>query len=470
MKWKLTFRFLATVISVVIIVVFINIIVAISVFIGQYSYNQNNDLLKNFGPEDFVRNFKNYVLSSEENVYVSEEGKQILDNEKAWIQVLDEYGREVYHYKKPKNARLKYTPVEIVSAYKYRAGLDIRSTMFIGEKIIRDRSYSYIIGLPMKKFDKRVFVYDINRMAKFIKISIMSIIFIDGIIALFFGYLFSRGLTKPLTNIINGVEKLGNGNYNVYYRPKGIYRDVYSNVNNLSDILKNNESQRKKLEQMREEWIANISHDIKTPLASIKGYAEILSDDEYEFSKEEIQSYAETINKKSNYIKELVDDLNLTTKLKNKASMLDKKEINLVKLVRRTVIDILNDPKYSDRDINFICKESVIHKEVDDILIKRVINNLLYNALIHNNHNVKIEVKVIKDEKAHIFVTDNGKGMNPEELKHIFDRYYRGTNTGESHKGSGLGMAIAKDIVKAHGGDIKISSTLGSGTKAEVIL
>jgi len=60
--------------------------------------------------------------------------------------------------------------------------------------------------------------------------------------------------------------------------------------------------------------------------------------------------------------------------------------------------------------------------------------------------------------------------MNPEELKHIFDRYYRGTNTGESHKGSGLGMAIAKDIVKAHGGDIKISSTLGSGTKAEVIL
>lgn len=470
MKWKLTFRFVATVILVVIIVVFINIIAVISVFIGQYSYNQNNDLLKNFGPEDFVRNFKNYVLSSEENVYVSEEGKQILDNTKAWIQILDEDGKEVYHYKKPKNARLKYTPVEIVSAYKYRAGLNIRSTMFIGEKIIRDKSYSYIIGLPMKRYDKKVFVYDISSMGKFVKISTMSIIFIDAIIALFFGYLFSRGLTKPLTNIINGVEKLGNGDYSVYYPPKGIYRDVYHNINNLSYTLKSNERERNKLDKMREEWIANISHDIKTPLASIKGYAEILGDEDYEFSKEEIQSYVETINKKSNYIKELVDDLNLTTKLKNRTSMLDKKEINLVKLVRETVIELLNDPKYRDRDINFICKEGVIQKEVDDILIKRVINNLLYNALIHNEHNVKIEVKVIKDDKVHIFIKDNGKGMNPEELEHIFDRYYRGTNTGESHKGSGLGMAIAKDIVKAHGGNIKISSALGEGTKAEVIL
>lgn len=470
MKWKLTLRFVSTVIAVVIIVVLINIISLIALFIGNARHNQDQKILTGLGAENFVRNFNHYILSSGQNVYVSDEGKKALDVKETWIQVLDKDGREIYHYKRPENVPLKYTPFQIVNGYKYQGGIGSASTIFVGEKTVGDKQYSYIIGFPMKEVEKQVLIYNTDELGNFIKNSAMIILLIDSVIALFFGYLFSKGLTKPLGNIINGVEKLGEGDYGVCYIPKGIYRDVYHNLNNLSDTLKSNERERKKLDQMREEWIANISHDIKTPLASIKGYAEILSDDEYEFSKEEIKSYAEIMHKKSNYIKDLVDDLNLTTKLKNKTSMINKKEINLVKLVRETVIDILNDPKYSDSHINFISEENVILKEVDNILIKRVINNLLYNALIHNDSKVKIEVKVIKDEKVHIFVKDNGKGIRPEELKYIFDRYYRGTNTGERHKGSGLGMAIAKEVVKAHGGDVKISSTLGAGTEIEVVL
>ncbi|MBF8983716.1 HAMP domain-containing histidine kinase [Lutibacter sp. B2] len=470
MKWKLTFRFVATIISVVIIVILINIVAATMVFFIRDNIARENNKFWEFGPEVFVRKFHNYVLSNGENVYVSDDGKKILDGTKTWIQVLDEDGREVYHYKRPENIPLKYTPFQIVHGYKYQGGIGSASTIFIGEKNVGDKQYSYIIGFPMKKVEKKVLIYSADEIGGFIKNVTMIVLLIDSIIALFFGYLFSRRLTKPLVNIINGVEKLGVGEYDVYYDPKGIYRDVYHNLNTLTDTLNSNKIERMKINQMREEWIANISHDVKTPLASIKGYAEILSDDEYEFSKEEIKSYAEIMHKKSNYINELVDDLNLTTKLKNKNSMLDKKETNLVKLVRETVIDILNDPNYSERDIKFISEENVILKEVDNILIKRVINNLLYNALIHNNDKVKIEVTVIKDERVHIFVKDHGKGIKAEELKYIFDRYYRGTNTGKRHKGSGLGMAIAKEIVQAHGGDIKINSMLGAGTEIEVIL
>ncbi|WFD10235.1 sensor histidine kinase [Tepidibacter hydrothermalis] len=471
MKWKLTLSFVSTVISVVIIVMIINIgAIAIVFFSGHNKNNKDKDFLTELRIEDFVRSFKNNILVTEENIYLSDEGKKQLDNNQTWIQILDENGKEIYSYKRPQGNPIKYTPFQLVHGYKYRGGIGSASTVFIGEKTIEGKQYSYIIGFPMRKVEKHILIYNTDEMGAFMKNAVVTVLFIDSIIALFFGYLFSRRLTKPLGNIITGVERLGDGDYDIYYKPKGIYNNIYHNLNNLSDTLKRNEIERKKLDKMREDWIANISHDIKTPLASIKGYAEILSDDEYEFSKEEILSYADVIHKKSNYINELVNDLNLTTKLKNENSIINKKEINLVKLVRESVIDILNDPKYSDSDIDFICGENIILKDIDNILIKRVINNLLYNCLIHNDAKVSIEVKIIKDEKVHIFVKDNGKGIGPEDIKYIFDRYYRGTNTGERHKGSGLGMAIAKEIVKAHGGDIKINSKLGQGTQIEVIL
>jgi signal transduction histidine kinase len=149
---------------------------------------------------------------------------------------------------------------------------------------------------------------------------------------------------------------------------------------------------------------------------------------------------------------------------------LNKKHTNVVSLVRGVVIDILNNPQNSNVDIDFSATREVIDIDIDEILIKRVITNILYNAIVHNDENVAIEVKVEKKDRVHIFIKDNGKGIQEEELKYIFERYYRGTNTGKRHKGSGLGMAIAKDIVETHGGVINVESELLEGTKVEIIL
>ena len=277
-------------------------------------------------------------------------------------------------------------------------------------------------------------------------------------------------MTRPVNNIINGVLILSDGKYNLELSEKGIYTGVYRNLNNLSSTLRSNEIERKKLDQMREEWISNMSHDIKTPLVSIKGYAELLSSDEYDLSKEEINQYSKIIESKSNYIKELVDDLNLTTRLKNKVLKLNKKKVNMVRLARNAVIDILNDPKNAKVDIDFNCDNEVIEVFVDDILITRTIKNLVYNAIVHNKDGVNIKVLVEKKDNLKIVISDNGKGIRPEELNLIFERYYRGANTGKGHEGSGLGMAIANDIVKAHDGEIKVLSELGRGTEIEINL
>ena len=303
----------------------------------------------------------------------------------------------------------------------------------------------------------------------YIKYAIISILIVDFIIAIIFGYIFSKGITKPVKAIIDGVDHLYNGDYEVYFKEKGIYKNVLKKLNSLSYKLKENELERKKIDKMRDEWIANISHDIKTPLSSIKGYAEFLEQD-YDFSSEDIKSFAGIINNKSDHIKELVEELNLSMKLKNNESILKKEKVNIVSLVKNSVIDILNDSKYSKVDIKFECSEDKIFIDIDKVLMQRVLNNLIYNALVHNDKNISIVVSVYKKDKIYISISDNGKGISEKDLENVFDRYYRGTNTGEAHKGSGLGMSIAKEIVNAHNGDITISSILGKGTDINITL
>lgn len=470
MNWKITGRFIVTVVSVAIIVIVINIIGgAVLIFSGGRNNIGITKDISYSSAEDFTREFQEYLIENNNKIYINSNGEKILREKEAWIQVLDEEGNEIYNYQKPAKAKSHYTPAELIDTYKY-ISIDTMSTIFVSEKKLGNKNYSYIIGFPPERIRRNVISYDVYSLGNDLKFGMYIILVIDTIIALLFGYLFSRRLTKPLVNIIKDVKNLSEGEYNLKREERGIYKEVYCNVNNLSSKLRSNEEERKKLDKMREEWISNISHDIKTPLVSIKGYAEILSSEDYEYTKEEVKEYSKIIEDKSNYIKDLIDDLNLSTRLKNKALALNLKNTNIVSLARGVVIDILNNPETSNVNIDFSALREVIEKDVDEILIKRVITNILYNAIVHNDKNVNIEVKVEKRDRVHISIIDNGKGIKEEELKHIFERYYRGTNTGKRHKGSGLGMAIAKDIVKAHDGIINIESEFGVGTKIEIIL
>ena len=468
MKWKITLRYVVSIICVVMIVTILNIIGIIGVTLSNKS---NSPKI----PEaEFTREFSKDIQVESDKIDISKEGKKSLDDKGIWIQILDENGSQVYKYNAPKELNKKYTPMELINGYKYAGGLPNSGAdnILVSSKTVGDVEYTYLLGFPKGEVEKYIITYNLRDLGDTIIKVIWIILFIDLIIALIVGYIFSRRLTKPMKNIIKGVENLEEGKYDVYYKEKGLYVSVYKKLNKLSDTLKSNENERNKLDKLKQEWIANISHDIKTPLSSIKGYAEILSDEDYDVDREEAKDYGIIINEKSEYIKELVDDLNLTMKLKSSDRVLNKNDENIVRIIKDSVIQILNDPKYSNRDVEFISNKDSIIKSVDSMLFKRVINNLVYNALIHNNDKVqiKVEVKYISEDETIINIQDNGKGIGKKDLERIFDRYYRGTSTGEVHKGSGLGMAIAKDIIIAHGFDIDLASEVGEGTKIKIII
>lgn len=469
MKWKLTGRYLLSIVLVVILVVIINIVTLIGLFLIEINTGKPVFHGGEISAERFTRNFDHYITVENGNIDVTEKGKEKLDQKNAWIQIVDENGREVYGYKLPKAVKKKYTPLETINRYKYKEE-DILATVFAGGKSMNNREYSYFVGFSDPNINKYVFTFDIESILHNFKVGILIFLLIDSLIAFFIGYLFSKRLTSPLNSLIDGIKRLANKDYSVNYKPKGIYKDVFYNVNYLSIELTANEKERKKLDHMREEWLANISHDIKTPLASIQGYAEMMKNKEYHFSLDEMREYADIIERKALYMKEVMEDLNLTTRLKNKELMLNKKKVNIVAVLRNIVIDILNDARYANCHIEFEVEQEKVEVEVDEILIRRALHNLIYNAVVHNDENVRIMVRIEKKARPHIVIKDNGKGIKKEELDKIFDRYYRGTNTGELHKGSGLGMAIAKDVIKAHDGDIEMKSMVGMGTTINIYL
>lgn len=469
MKLKLTFRYVFSIAIVAVIVVIINISIILLIV-----YNQNKNSLIGYASKNkitsFVRNFGDYIdLDEYSKLYVNNNGKNLIDESNAWVQILDENNNEVYSYNKPPEIKEKHTPIEIINGYKYAGGLGGTSQILAGYKEIDNVVFTYLLGYPSDMIKKYVIITDTGTINSDIRYGIISVVMVDFIIAIIFGYTFSKGITKPVKNIIDGVDNLYDGNYDFYSKERGLYKNVFKKINSLSYKLKDNELERKKIDKMKDEWVANISHDIKTPLSSIKGYAEFLEQD-YDFSSEDIKSYAKIINNKSDYIKELVDDLNLSMNLKNNKSILKKEKVNIVSLVKNSVIDILNDSKYSEVDIRVECSEDKMFIDIDKVLIQRVLNNLIYNALVHNDENISIVVSVYQKGKTHILISDNGKGISEKDLENIFDRYYRGTNTGEAHKGSGLGMSIAKEIVNAHNGDITINSIVGKGTDIKITL
>ncbi|HJB35188.1 MAG TPA: HAMP domain-containing histidine kinase, partial [Candidatus Blautia merdipullorum] len=222
----------------------------------------------------------------------------------------------------------------------------------------------------------------------------------------------------------------------------------------------------KETERTRQEWITNITHDLKTPLSPIKGYAELLADNSVK-EAQEIQEYGKIILKNVNHTEKLINDLKLTYQLESGSIPYSPKDMRIIRCVKEWVIDIINDPAFSDRDITFESSTPELVARIDPDLFRRAVQNLIINALTHNPENtkVKIAVTVTPENRVLISVQDNGVGISETDQAELFDRYYRGTNTKEKPEGSGLGLAIAKQIVTLHGGNIIVSSKLNAGTE-----
>ncbi|MBM7679440.1 sensor histidine kinase [Gracilibacillus alcaliphilus] len=289
---------------------------------------------------------------------------------------------------------------------------------------------------------------------------------------------------KPLFIFANWLGRMGDGPYEEVltarekkqvYRKNGkikrryrLYQEVFQAFYDMAEKLNVSRKEREKLEKTREEWMAGISHDLRTPLTSMEGYGRLLASGEYDWSKQELKEIGQTIHEKSEYMVHLIEDFTLSFQLKNDAALASFELADINAFMKRILGKFTSDLTFKEYSVTFHPLAEPEEMTLNERLFERMVDNLIYNALKHNPPGTVITVELKKEDGIKVVITDNGQGMDEETKEHLFHRYYRGTNTEEREEGTGLGMSIALQIAKLHQGSISVESELGQGTTITV--
>lgn len=280
----------------------------------------------------------------------------------------------------------------------------------------------------------------------------------------------AKHLTKPLVEITNVTKKVSEGNFKVRVKRKEKEYDGYLYTNEVDELARNINKMVEELDgmdYMRKDFMSNVSHEIKTPIAAISGFSEILLDKVV--CEEKQREYLKLINNESIRVSRLCEYMLNMSRLDSQVIVINKEEIRLDEQIRKSVILLCE--KWADYEIDFDINLSKINIKSDPDMLHQVWINIIDNAIKYSGKNCKINIiaKEVNNETIEIKVIDNGIGISKDKINKIFDKFYQ---CDESHKksGSGLGLSITKRIIELLNGSINYESIEGIGTTVTITL
>lgn len=281
---------------------------------------------------------------------------------------------------------------------------------------------------------------------------------------------------KLMLSSIKQDESKGEGRENirindsVFLASYAPFRDEKGTSNGIVMIIQDI-TERQKLDNMRKEFVANVSHELKTPLTSIKSYTETLLEGALE-DKKLAKEFLNVINSETDRMDRLVRDLLQLSRLDYEKEEWNKKESNLVKIVENAIVKVSITAKNKQQKLSFVYEEEAFICWVDKDKIEQVILNILTNAIKYTPEHGQIKILLTGDEgQAVLAIKDNGIGIPQKDISRVFERFYR-VDKARSRMlgGTGLGLSIAKQILEAHNGTIDLRSEEGKGTEVIITL
>lgn len=314
-----------------------------------------------------------------------------------------------------------------------------------------------VLGFPKDSFWKHTRAsWDYSLIANFPQTALI-VLFINFVLILAIYVIANMKLLKSVKPITKGIQDLSAGE-RVHIPETGVLSEISANINRTSDILQKQQEQLRKKETARANWIAGVSHDIRTPLSMVMGYAGQL-ESSCNLSEAE-RKKAAVIVKQSGRMKDLINDLNLASKLEYDMQPLMKKQENAVAVVRQVVVDFMNMDIEDRFPIEWKTggNLSTCSIDADKDLLKRAISNLIQNCINHNENGCTIYVSVATDNgNCIICVEDNGVGASDEQIETLNHApHYMVCDTNTTEQRHGLGLLIVKQIMDGHGGAITI--------------
>lgn len=275
-------------------------------------------------------------------------------------------------------------------------------------------------------------------------------------LAILLAIIISKHISNPIEQINKSAKVLAMGNYETDFHGRG-----FLEIKELSDTLNTAAFELSKVERMRRELMANVSHDLRTPLALIYSYAEMMHD----FPQEVTSEQSQIIMDEAKRLTSLVNDMLDISSLETGTAKLKKSDYNLTESLKKAVNRISELVKNDSYHIMFDYKEDV-YLFADEVKITQAFYNLLLNAITYSGDDKTVTVRQsIKGDMVRIEVFDHGEGISQNDLPYIWDRYYKVDKKHIRHKiGTGLGLSIVKKIIDMHNGEYGVESEVGKGS------
>lgn len=270
---------------------------------------------------------------------------------------------------------------------------------------------------------------------------------------------------KPVKEILRATDKMARGDFNINLKPRHIwgkydeYDVICENINSMAAELSKNE-------MLRSDFIANVSHEIKTPLSVISSYASLLG--AKNLSGEDRAAYSAVLVSATRRLTSLVTDILKLNKLENQKIFPEKRLLDAGEVMRGCVLSL--EEKIDEKDIALDCDIDDVQVVSDEGFLEIIFNNLISNAVKFTERGGSIGV-LLRDEGEYVraCVRDSGCGMSAETGAHLFDKFYQG-DTSHSQEGNGLGLALVKRVIDILGGEISVESRVGEGSSFTVRL
>lgn len=381
-----------------------------------------------------------------ESLETEEQKPTLLENMGAsFAMVLDDEGVPVWNWNLPQSLNHDYTSSQIASFTRWYLE-DYPVMVWGGEKGL------LVVGYPrgsVWNYNVRQNMKDMNGLITFLFLSAAATTAGAIIILLISGYRYYRKMRV----MADAVGQLASGG-SVHLSESGTMGDIAVTLNRTSDRLA---GQREKLEQRdeaRSEWIRGVSHDIRTPLSLVVGYADMI--EQNEGSDEQVRSRASAIRSQSLRIRDLIEDLNLTSRLEYQMQPLRLKTVSLSALLRRVAAQQINSMEAPEKYPFVITIEPEFEPctmEADEQLLSRAFQNILGNSVRHNENGCDITVRAwMENGCPRISFRDSGSGLPPEICRYL--------NTGQLPEGQFhlMGIKLVKQIVEAHGGFLYVGA------------
>lgn len=383
---------------------------------------------------------------------VSDDARQKLENAHIWAMFLNQNGNRTWAIGTPEDIPVEYT-IQDVALFSRGYLKDYPVFVWNTEDGL------LVLGYPKDSYTKLTSNYFSIHAIQTLPFYITGMLAADFLF-LFLAYFFSkRKIIRSTEPIIDAIETLSDGKP-VSLSIGGDLSEVAGSINKASGILS-------RQNEARANWISGVSHDIRTPLSMILGYAGRIADNIT--INNSVKEQAEIVRQQSIKIKDLVQDLNLVSQLEYEMQPLRKEPVRFSKLLRSYAVELLNGGLSDSYPVEVEIKPSAENAilECDSRLILRAINNLVQNSIKHNPQGCEIMIALdCAETSITLTVLDNGVGILPEKLRELEEKpHYIESTDDQLNLRHGLGILLVRQIVEAHGGTMKIESVEARGYK-----